>query len=171
MNEVAQLEERLDAALGALSAGGDPAETDALQTRIAELEKALKKAEKRAQKAAEALAATQAELESLQEEYREEDAADDADIAALDRQIASLGQAQQDAFEEMRKSKQYAQHIRKLNAKLRKANAQNVGDANLINASLEADIEAMKSQREADLAELNGIIARLTPLVEGSSNG
>ena len=61
--------------------------------------------------------------------------------------------------------------MRKLNAKLRKANAQNVGDANLINSALEAENEELQSQREADLVEINGLIARLAPLVEGKADG
>ena len=47
---------------------------------------------------------------------------------------------------------------------LRAANKQNVGDPALINASLQAELDAMTMLRDSDRAELDGILAELEPL-------
>lgn len=173
MEQVAKLEQRLDDALAALTekSGGSGEETTTLKNQNAELQQALKKARRNSARAQEALEETKRELEALREETQEQDALDEEDIEALNRQIQSLSKAREDAFNERRRSKQYVQHIRKQNNDLRKANKANVGDANLVNASLEAEMDLVKQERENDLTYLNDLLARLQPLVEGSDNG
>lgn len=172
MEELSKLEERLNAALATLTGkAGDTKEVDALNARNAELETALNKARSSEKDAREALNETQKELEALREEASEQDALDEEDIAALNRQIDSLSKAREDAFQERRRSKQYVEHVRKLNNNLKKANRKNVGDASLINASLEAENELLKQERENDLTTLNDLLERLKPLVEGADNG
>lgn len=172
MEELGKLEKRLDAALATLAGkASKTAETDALTARIAELEAALQKARAGEKKARAALAETQKELETLREEASEQDAWDEEDIAALNRQIAALTKARDDAFQERRRSKQYVEHVRRLNNNLKKANRKNVADVASINASLEAENELIKQERENDLATLNDLLERLQPLVEGADNG
>ena len=53
---------------------------------------------------------------------------------------------------------------------LRAANKQNVGDPALINASLQAELDAMTMLRDSDRAELDGILAELEPLMKGAND-
>lgn len=55
--------------------------------------------------------------------------------------------------------------LREANAALRAANAEGVGDAELINAGLQAEIEALRAARAADIAEASAILSALTPLL------
>lgn len=52
---------------------------------------------------------------------------------------------------------------------LRQANAEGVGDADLINATMQAELEATRSMRRAELAEADEIIAGLMPLLTVSN--
>ncbi|MEM6619063.1 MAG: hypothetical protein AAF761_02340 [Pseudomonadota bacterium] len=162
MKELKKLEDRAAKALAQLAEGGGKAK---------ELQAQLTAATQEQKKTQAKLADAQAELEDLRADTDEQDRMDEADIEALTKQIESLGAARQDAFEQMRRSKQYNKHLRKINADLRKANADNLGKPELINQSLEAELEALKAQRETDLADINGLMARLAPLVEGDIDG
>ena len=53
---------------------------------------------------------------------------------------------------------------------LRAANADGVGDADLINACLQAELDALRAMRKAELAEADEIIAGLMPLLKASAN-
>ncbi|WP_138923547.1 hypothetical protein [Sulfitobacter sp. BSw21498] len=64
------------------------------------------------------------------------------------------------------------QRVRRANAQLadacaalREANAEGVGDAGLINAALQAELDAVHAARRADVAEADAILSVLTPLV------
>ncbi|WP_299962277.1 hypothetical protein [uncultured Roseobacter sp.] len=48
---------------------------------------------------------------------------------------------------------------------LRQANADGVGDPDLINGALQAELDALRASRAADVAETAEIIAALTPLL------
>lgn len=72
------------------------------------------------------------------------------------------------------------QRLRRANAELRdganalrEANAEGVGDAHLINKTMLAELEALRAERAADVAESTAIITALTPLVAhaGSDHG
>ena len=154
MTEFPKIEARFEAALSALkdAAGGteDTEKVAGLEADLAQAQKKLKAAKK----------AEQAAQDAAKEQ-----------VEALEAQAARLEEARAEAQEETRRVKQFNKHLKKLNADLRDANAKNVGDADLINASLESEIEQIQAQRAADLAEVNGILARMTPLVEGSADG
>eukprot|EP00919_Chromeraceae_sp_WS-2016_P009617 GHVR01022575.1.p2 GENE.GHVR01022575.1~~GHVR01022575.1.p2 ORF type:complete len:167 (+),score=43.71 GHVR01022575.1:685-1185(+) len=64
------------------------------------------------------------------------------------------------------------QRVRRANAQLadacaalREANAEGVSDAGLINAALQAELDAVHAARRADVAEADAILSVLTPLV------
>ncbi|MGD9293669.1 MAG: hypothetical protein PVI41_02195 [Roseobacter sp.] len=52
---------------------------------------------------------------------------------------------------------------------LREANAEGVGDAELINQSLQAELKALQAARSAEAAEAHEIISALTPLLRASA--
>ncbi|MEM7439847.1 MAG: hypothetical protein AAF393_09630 [Pseudomonadota bacterium] len=169
MATMEELEARFDQALAAIGKGGG--DTDALTQRVGELEKALSVATETATKSDKKLKSANKELASLREEAEDQDKFDEEEMAALNRRIENLTKAQEDAYEDRNRAKQYNQHVRKLNADLRKANEANVADADAINKSLEAEVEQLSAQREQDLREINDLIAQLRPLVEGEQNG
>ena len=68
------------------------------------------------------------------------------------------------------------QRVRRANAELanacaalRDANAEGVGDADLINKALLAELEGLRATRAADVAEASAILASLQPLVDAGS--
>ncbi len=52
---------------------------------------------------------------------------------------------------------------------LREANAEGVGDADLINAAMAAELESLRAMRRAEMAEADEIIAGLMPLLQSSA--
>lgn len=66
------------------------------------------------------------------------------------------------ALQELRQSND---QLRASNAALREANAAGVGDATLINAALQTDIDALTAARASDQAEVNAVLAKLEPLL------
>jgi len=60
--------------------------------------------------------------------------------------------------------------LRESNAVLRERNAANVGDPDAINQSLQAELDALKTTRAADVEEMDTILEELKPLVEGKIN-
>ncbi|MBY6114500.1 colicin transporter [Mameliella alba] len=57
------------------------------------------------------------------------------------------------------------------NAALREANAQGVGDPELINRGLQAELEALRAARAAEAAEATAVIGALTPLLADAAEG
>jgi len=55
-------------------------------------------------------------------------------------------------------------------AALRASAAQGATDAGLINRALEAEVEALRVARHADLAEMRTLLAELEPMLEESAN-
>lgn len=78
-----------------------------------------------------------------------------------------------EATERMSKFDEDLQRLRLANGQLseacealRGANAEGVGDANLINNAMAAELEALRAARTAEVTETNEIIAALMPLLE-----
>jgi chromosome segregation ATPase len=53
---------------------------------------------------------------------------------------------------------------------LREANSEGVGEPDLINKAMLAELEALRAARAADVAEVSVILANLQPLVEAAAN-
>lgn len=56
-------------------------------------------------------------------------------------------------------------HLREVNEALRSANEAQVGDSQLINSSLSAEVEALRASHAASQTEVRAILDALTPLV------
>lgn len=54
------------------------------------------------------------------------------------------------------------------NAALREANAQGVGEPDLINKGMEAELEGLRAARAAEAAEASAVMGALTPLLAGA---
>lgn len=176
MTDFSQLEARLDAALEVLvvkraTSGNDDAKIQELSAQVKELqEKAIaleaeKKAlEVRIKKAGEQLVSTKVRVGRL----RDGAAMLNDTIAAKGKEIAALKDAHQEALVQRDMARGYVQQIKEANVALRKANEANIGDPDLINSNLEREMEQLQAQHDIDLEEVNTILARLTPLVEGN---
>ena len=186
MTQFPKIQARFDAALalieGASAGVGDADEMQKLSENLETAQKAasqtqgkLKKvsaeaaaAKGEAASASEALQKARARVDALEKEVAEKADGADAQREAMIKQIDALDKARVAGKEELDKTRQYNKHLKKLNTSLRKANEANVGDPDLINSSLESELEQIKAQRDIDLEEVNGILARMTLLVEGA---
>ncbi|MCV6586564.1 MAG: hypothetical protein OIF47_13605 [Marinibacterium sp.] len=92
---------------------------------------------------------------ALIEQLRDDLAAQAEATAALDASLQQL-RAANDA-------------LRQSNAALRQANADGVGDAALINAALQADLDALTAARAAETAEIGALLARVEPMLNGAA--
>ncbi|NOX74980.1 MAG: hypothetical protein GXP03_15620 [Alphaproteobacteria bacterium] len=61
--------------------------------------------------------------------------------------------------------------LRDSNALLRERNVEMLGDADAIDQSMRAELEALKTTRAADVEEMNTILDELKPLVKEQANG
>lgn len=154
MSELSELEGRITAALErvgrgieALSKQPEAPAVDAAQ--VARLQEALE-AEKTAN-------------DQLEERLRAVHDKAESDLAGLNARIGA-------AEAEVERLRAVNDLLREANRALRAANAEGVGDAALINESMKAELEALRALRDSDRAELDGLIADLTPLTEESAN-
>ena len=117
---------------------------------VAQLQAALEKTEK------ENLSLKE-QLEKLQDTQSEEGTKNSADA-----QQATIIQ-HNDEIQRLRESNL---QLRELVAALREANQELVGDAELVNASFSAELEGVRSERAADIAQMTTLIDQLSPLLQ-----
>ena len=153
---------------------------------IEELNSRIMAAMDRVAKGVEALGGTEAqEVDALKQELEEEKQAN----AQLSERVRVLGERQEQALEtlqskasaaqdrvsaldsEVQKLRQANERLIKMCTALRDANAEGVGEAHLINQSVIAELEAIRTMRSAEMAEADEIIAALMPLVQNAISG
>jgi predicted nuclease with TOPRIM domain len=145
--EVARLTAALDAAHDA------PADTDPLEEKIAGLTTEN--------------AALQSEITSLQDRLASaggaEPAADaDAELARQNEMLVKLDG-------ELQRLRGANEELVAANEALRAASAQGVADPELINNAMAAEIEGLRAAQATDQAQINAVLARLEPLLEGAA--
>ena len=74
-----------------------------------------------------------------------------ASVAAVDTELQQL--------------REVNEKLRESNVALRDANAEGLADAELINASLMAEVEALRAGREADAAEMGAVLTQLDAIL------
>ncbi|MEE2945477.1 MAG: hypothetical protein VX444_09915 [Pseudomonadota bacterium] len=185
MTEIADLENRLSAALDRIAKGIDQldaapvaeASSESLEdqsviqdqaARIVELETALE-AEKTAK------AALEAELAAATS-VKPDAPSESADIESVNRAheeeleyMRSVANAEREAWKGLNsrlvRLRRTNRLMRNNAAQIRKAAAENVVDAGAINASLEAELEALRATHEVERAETDVILKTLQPLL------
>ena len=102
----------------------------------------------------------------LSERVRSLSTRSDAEMAQMRAQVeeADARMAQLDV--EVQRVRRANVHLLEASEALREANAEGVGDADLINQAMLAELEALRAQRAADIAESSAIMAALGPLVD-----
>ena len=87
-------------------------------------------------------------------------------VSKLEDEVSDLKAALKSRDEDVQRMRSVNDELRTSNAKLRDANAQGVGDAELINASMVTELENLRSARAADRAEMEEILATLEPVLK-----
>lgn len=155
MSEISELEGRITAALDRISRGVDGLSGGAGDT--AEVE--------RLTQALEEERTTSAQLLERVKVLRRK----------LDEQVATLGTALDEAREavtamdtELQQLRDVNDQLRESNVALRDANAAGLADADLINAAMMAELDALRATRAADAAEMGAVLTQLDAILDGA---
>ncbi len=160
MTDVSQLESRISAAFdridkalaglaSAQTATSDSGEVAALQEQLEAERTANQQLEQRVLAIKEKQETIETRLKGEVEKLREQ----------LEQREATV-----------QKIKKVNHRLRENNRALREANRQAVGNPELINDAMGAELDALRLSREEDRAELDAILGELKPLVEGAAN-
>lgn len=159
---------------------GDPAEKEALRAEVerlrGQLEAAANTAASEKEMLEDQLTEIQAENDSLKArlEEAEENGGQAAAAPAAESGMSAEIERQNEALlrldTELQQLRQANEELRTSNAALREANAQGLGDAGLINASMEAEIEGLRAAQASDQAQVNAVLAKLEPLLANARN-
>ena len=153
MSDIAELERRIAAALDRasqamdrLSAGGE--DTESAKALAAELE-------------AERMANAQ-----LEERVRAIKEKQDGRMAELERDVTRLRDVVEARDEMLQQVRAVNEELRKSNTALREANAQGLADPGLVNDAMQSELEAMRTARAADKADVEDVLATLDSVLK-----
>lgn len=118
---------------------------------------------------ADAQSGASAEMEALRVSHAAALAAKDAEIDRIHVQVDAMGSAAAPMAADSGDLAALAE-LTEVTAALRASAAQGATDAGLINRALEAEVEALRIARHADLAEMRTLLAELEPMLEESAN-
>ncbi|MCV2880847.1 hypothetical protein [Actibacterium sp. XHP0104] len=106
----------------------------------------------------------------LEERVRAIQEKQDKHLAQLEARLTKLSARAEAAEREIDRMRRVNAELRASNAALREANAGGLGDDSLINQAMQAELDALRAVRDSDRAELDQILAELTPLVQGETH-
>ncbi|MBL3704766.1 hypothetical protein GI582_18865 [Sulfitobacter sp. BDSS02] len=115
------------------------------------------------------------ETESLKAQLNEaraavpETGADQDLIAELRAQMTAQAEALAKLDGDMQRVRHANDALRKSNAALREANEAGVGEPDLINKAMLAELESLRAARALDMSEAGAVLARLEPLLKASA--
>lgn len=87
-------------------------------------------------------------------------------VERLEGEVADLKQALSDRDASLQQVRSVNDALRDSNKKLRAANARGVGDAELVNVAMATELDALRTARNADRAEIEEILATLDPVLK-----
>ncbi len=161
MGDITEYESRITAALDRIAKGLDGLEapqsgpSEAAEAEITRLTQALEdertvtaQLEERIKGIKDKLEDRVSGMEAALEEAR-------ASVTAVDTELQQL--------------REVNEKLRESNVALRDANAEGLADAELINASLMAEVEALRAGREADAAEMGAVLTQLDAILEATA--
>lgn len=152
---VVELERRLAAALDRIARGLERPATPAAAPRP----------DPEAARLREALEAERAEKAQLAERVKAIKERQESHVTALERRLARMTEQADVQGLELQRLKKSLIQLREANRMLREAQEAGLADPAAINRSLQAEVEALRAARTAELAELDEILAELRPLV------
>ena len=153
MSDISELERRITAALDRAAQaldrlGAASEETGDIEAMKAELE-------------AERVANAQ-----LEERVRAIKEKQETTVAALESEVVRLKDAVRARDGELQRMRSVNEELRTSNAALREANAEGVGDAEMVNGAMASEIAALRAQRAAERAEIDEVLATLEPILK-----
>ena len=156
MSRIAELERRIVQALDRIGRGASQLEARGSSgtddgAELATLRKALEK-----EKAANA---------QLSERVNSVRQRQETSVAQMERRLARLTEQLDLQSLEMLRLKKANTKLMEANAALREAQMAGAPDSTVLNRSLSAELEALKAERRAEMAEMEEILSELQPLV------
>lgn len=152
MNDIDDLGRRITAALDKMAQGLEQLDGQASAEPDAEMLQALEDERTANAQLQERVRALKEKAQNDGGDLREKLDGYDAKWADLDVELQRVRRANQELSDAC--------------AALCEANAQGVGDPELINKAMEAELEALRASRAADVAEASAILSELQPLVD-----
>jgi DNA repair exonuclease SbcCD ATPase subunit len=137
------------------SAGGSAGDADL----AAELERQLAAANERV-----------AELEGTIEQQAGMLTAQAQDVKVLKAEVSHQAQAMEQLDAELQRLRRANDELRKSNATLREANSEGIGDPDLVNKAMLAELEGLRATQAADSAEVSAVLSRLDTLLSNARN-
>ena len=172
MSDLGEYEQRIGAALARLASG---IEALAGRDRAAVAEQAASPVAAAAPDALtelrEALEAERATNAQLSERVRAIREKQESTLGALERKLAAANREQEARMRDLARLKRANADLLAANRSLVEAAASGVADPHLVNRAMQAELESLRAERGADLAEIDDILAALEPLVVASENG
>jgi chromosome segregation ATPase len=101
----------------------------------------------------------ESQLQGIRSEFDEQKSANQSQSNETQTKMAALDL-------ELQKLRQANVALREVNAALREANQQGLASPDVINQSLQAELDAVRAARDADFAEMNAILAAIGPLLD-----
>jgi len=156
MDDIAEFERRISAALDRIGRGlegraapapapSEGADASSLATQLEE----------------ERLANAQ-----LEERVRALKARQDGKLAELEAKVDQSRSRAAGMDRELQRLRQVNAELRDINDQMRRALAEGVSEPHLVNKAMLAELEALRATRAADAAEMDAILAELTPIIE-----
>ncbi|MEO0702512.1 MAG: hypothetical protein AAFY80_10275 [Pseudomonadota bacterium] len=152
MTDITELQRRITAALDRIGTGvnrmgapADPGLADALE--------------------AERMANAQ-----LEERVRAIKETQETTVATLEAEVASLRNALAATDADLQQVRSVNAELRASNAALRSANAEGLADAELVNAALQVELDALKALQAGDRAEIDRVLATIEPMLEETAH-
>lgn len=102
------------------------------------------------------------EMEALQARL-----GDSAEVDKLRGELEAQTRVAVQLDSDLQRLRQANDQLRASNAALREANAAGIGEPQLINQAMLAELEGLRATRAADVAEAAAILARLEPMLNG----
>ena len=87
-------------------------------------------------------------------------------VAQLEEDVSRLKDALKTRDEEVQAMRGVNENLRASNTALRDANAQGLAEPGLVNASMVTELDSLRAARAADRAEMEEILATLTPALK-----
>lgn len=104
--------------------------------------------------------------QQLEERVRAIKETQDETVKQLEATVADLKKALAARDAEMQQLRSVNEELRTSNGALRAANAEGVGDAELVNSAMVTEIESLRAARAAERAEIDEILATLEPVLK-----
>jgi chromosome segregation ATPase len=137
----------------------------------AELQRQLDAAQADADAAQQAAEAAAREAERAAQLREKEQERQNNATSHLEETIARLTARIENQDVQFQRLKGANAQLRDSNAMLRERNVEMLGDADAIDQSMRAELEALKTTRASDVEEMNTILDELKPLVKEQANG